>query len=119
MSFIEAIFYEKTDGTEPAKVFLLSLDIKMRAKMMRTITLLEDNGTRLREPHSKALGDGLFELRAKIGSNISRIIYFYVHGKKAILTNGFVKKSNETPPSETDLARSYRTDYLARSKNND
>ena len=37
MDEFEIIFYEKADGTEPAKDFLLSLDIKMRAKMFRTI----------------------------------------------------------------------------------
>lgn len=40
----EVIFYDKADGTEPAKDFILSLDKKMRAKMLRTISLLADNG---------------------------------------------------------------------------
>ena len=44
----EVIFYDKTDGTEPAKDFILSLDKKMRAKMLRTISLLADNGPDLR-----------------------------------------------------------------------
>ena len=59
----EVIFYDKADGTEPAKDFILSLDKKMRAKMLRTISLLADNGPDLREPCSKPLGDGIFELR--------------------------------------------------------
>mgnify|MGYP003248924959 CR=1 FL=1 len=62
----EVIFYDKADGTEPAKDFILSLDKKMRAKMLRTISLLADNGPDLREPCSKPLGDGIFELRAKV-----------------------------------------------------
>lgn len=48
----EVIFYDKADGTEPAKDFILSLDKKMRAKMLRTISLLADNGPDLREPCS-------------------------------------------------------------------
>ena len=40
MQEFEIIFYDKEDGTEPAKEFLLSLDIKMRAKMLRTIEML-------------------------------------------------------------------------------
>lgn len=39
MENYEIIFYDKPDGTEPAKEFLLSLDHKMRAKMLRTIDL--------------------------------------------------------------------------------
>lgn len=34
---------------------------------MRLILLLEQNGNELREPYSKSLGDGIFELRAKQG----------------------------------------------------
>lgn len=36
----EAIFYQKEDGTEPAKEFLLGLDKPMRAKMLRAIVML-------------------------------------------------------------------------------
>ena len=43
MANYEVIFYEKADGTEPAKEFLLSLDPKMRAKMFKTIDLLAEN----------------------------------------------------------------------------
>jgi len=32
----------------------------------------------LREPYSKHLDDGIFELRAKVGSDISRVMYFFV-----------------------------------------
>lgn len=55
MGKFEVIFYDKADGTEPAKDFLLSLDLKMRAKMLRTIELLQNNGSELREPYSKPL----------------------------------------------------------------
>ncbi len=120
MRKIEVVFYEKEDGCEPAKEFLLSLDKKMRAKMLRTIELLENNGTDLREPYSKALSDGIFELRAKVGSDISRVLYFFMVGKKVILTNGFIKKTQKTPSNEIEKAKRYRADYLQREEyNND
>ncbi|MCD8047662.1 MAG: type II toxin-antitoxin system RelE/ParE family toxin, partial [Clostridiales bacterium] len=77
MGRITVVFYEAPDGTEPAKDFLDSLDVKMRAKMVRTIGLLRENGGELREPASKPLGDGIFELRAQMGNNISRVLYFF------------------------------------------
>lgn len=117
MQAYDIIFYELSDGTEPAKEFLLGLDIKMRAKMFRTIDLLAQNGNDLREPYSKALEDGIFELRAKVGSDISRVLYFFVIGKRIVLTNGFIKKSQKTPKSEKDKAKRYRADYLAREEN--
>ena len=113
----EVIFYDKADGTEPAKDFILSMDKKMRAKMLRTISLLADNGPDLREPCSKPLGDSIFELRAKVGSDISRVLYFFIVGRRVILTNGFIKKTQKTPPAELERAKRYRADYLGREKN--
>ena len=114
MQEFEIFFYDKPDGTEPVKEFLDSLDVKMRAKMLRTIGLLEANGTELREPYSKSLEDGIFELRAKVSSDISRVLYFFVVGRKIILTNGFIKKTQRTPAAEIEKAKRYRKEYLSR-----
>lgn len=111
---IDVDFYELPDGTEPVRDFLDSLDSKMRAKMFREIDLLVNNGPELRLPHSRHIEDGVFELRAKQGSDISRVMYFFFVGQKAILTNGFVKKTDKIPKNEIDLAKKYRKDYLER-----
>lgn len=107
-------YYELEDGTRPAEDFILSLDLKMRAKIFAALELLEIKGPGLREPFSKSLEDGIFEVRAKQGSDISRVLYFFVVGRKVILTNGFVKKTQKTPPRELDRAKRYRADYLRR-----
>lgn len=104
-------YYEKADGSRPAEDFILSQDAKMQAKIFATLELLEIKGPGLREPFSKPLGDGIFEVRAKQGSDISRVLYFFVVGRKVILTNGFVKKTQKTPSREIDRARRYRADY--------
>ena len=109
-------YYEKEDGTFPAEEFILSLDSKMQAKMFRELDLLETFGNQLREPHSKPLEDGIYEIRAKVASDITRVLYFFVVNKKIILTNGFVKKTQKTPDNEIALARKYRKDYLERNK---
>lgn len=114
MQGFEVIFYDKDDGTEPAKDFILSLDKKMRAKILLSVDLLANNGYLLREPHSKHLDDGIFELRAKVGSDISRVLYFFFVGRKAVLTNGFIKKTNKTPLSEIKRAMKYRAEFLSR-----
>jgi len=113
-SEFEIKFYDKADGTEPAKDFILELPPKMMAKVLRLINMLENNGSELREPYSKHLIDGIYELRAQIGSDISRVLYFFVVGRKAILTHGFIKKSQKTPPPEVDRAKKYRAEYLSR-----
>lgn len=107
-------FYDRADGTTPVEEFLDSLNPKMLAKVLKTIDLLEQNGPMLREPYSKFLRDGIFELRTKQGSDITRILYFFIVGKKIILTNGFVKKTQKTPGIELEIAKRYKSDYERR-----
>ncbi len=114
MQRFEVEYFEKEDGTYPAEEFILSQDVKMRAKLFRLLELLEEKGNTLREPYSKSLDDGIFEIRAKQGNNITRVLYFFYIGNKIILTNGFVKKSPKTPPSEIALAKKYRAEYEKR-----
>ena len=118
---ISVEFYNLPDGSEPAKEFLKSLDPKMKAKMFRTIELLETNGRDLRMPYSEFLDDGIFELRAKVSSNITRVLYFFYVGNRAILTNGFIKKTQKTRKEELAKAKKYKADFIQRQKesNND
>lgn len=114
MGNFEVEYFMKTDGTYPAEEFILAQDIKMRAKLFRVLELLELKGPELREPYSKPLEDGIFEVRAKQGNNITRVLYFFVVGRKIILTNGFVKKTQKTPASVIETAKKYRTEYERR-----
>ncbi len=88
MPRFEVDFYEKENGEQPAKEFMLSLDKKLRAKLADTIMILQDNGYELREPYSKHISEGIFELRAKQGSDITRVMYFFYVDRHIILTNG-------------------------------
>ena len=108
---MEIVFYKFADGTCPVKDFIRSLDVKMKAKTLKTIELLENSGTALREPYSKNLGNGVFELRIKQGSDITRVLYFFYVGNKAVLTNGFTKKTNKTPREQIELCQKYKSDY--------
>ena len=107
-------FYDLVDGTKPAQDFIEGLPPKMMAKVLRSVHMLRLNGSELREPYSKHLDDGIFEVRAKVGTDISRVLYFFMVGRKAILTHGFIKKTQKTPLSEINLAKKYRDEYLNR-----
>ena len=76
------------------------------------IDILEQYGNQLREPYSKSLDNGIFELRAKVGLDISRVLYFFYYEGRIILTNVFVKKTQKTPQNEISLAKKYRRDFL-------
>lgn len=108
MQEYEIEFYDKADGSEPAKEFILSLDKKMQAKVLRTVALLREEGPFLREPYSKALDDGIFEIRTKFGSDITRVLYFFVVGKKVILTMDLSKR-----PRKHLLQRSHWQNNIA------
>lgn len=110
----EVEFYEKANGDIPVENFLNSLDIKMRNKILMILNVLQEKGNQLREPYSKHLEDGIFEVRGKIGNDISRVLYFFYINEKIILTNGFIKKTQKTPKKEIDLAKKYRKEYIER-----
>lgn len=112
----EIFYYQKIDETRPAEEYFLSEDIKIQAKIARNLMVLKEFGNTLREPLSKELEDGIFELRTQVGNDISRILYFFVIGKNIILTNGFRKKTEKTPKEELDLAKQYKKDYFERIK---
>ena len=114
MSKFEVDFYKKTDGSKPVGAFIKSLNIKLKAKVVSNLHLLEEYGNLAREPLSKELEDGIFELRTIEGSDIVRILYFFDKGKIIIATNGFVKKKQKTPRSEIELAKNRRADYHRR-----
>lgn len=111
--------YVKENGEVPVEEFLESLDIKQRAKMFGMIELLQEKGNRLREPYSKYLDDGIFELRCIFGNNTTRVLYFFYTGGFIILTNGFVKKTQKTPVEELRLAKDRRADFIERVKNHE
>lgn len=117
MDEFQVIFYDAPNGTQPAREFLYGLDKKMRAKMSQALAILQQYGVETRLPYSEHLGDGIFELRAKQGSDVSRVLYFFFIGKRIILTNGFMKKTQKTPPREIALAKKYRSEYLSRKEN--
>jgi protein of hypothetical function DUF891 len=107
-------FYEKENGEIPVINFIDSLEPKMGAKVLSLIEILEEKGNQLRLPYSECLEDGIFELRCKFGSDITRTLYFFYEGANIILTNGFVKKTQKTPAQEIKLAKLRRDDYLSR-----
>jgi phage-related protein len=91
---------------DSAVEFVQGLDVKMRAKVFRTIGLFEQFGPQLPSPHAKALTGcgGLKELRVKLGSNIIRLFYFHHAGRMYVVTSGYVKKTQKTNQREIKRA---------------
>lgn len=75
----------------------------IRAKMAKLIGKLEDRANLLREPDSKPMGNGLFEIRTQ-GTDIARGLYVFQKGREIFLLSFFVKKSMKTPKAEINMA---------------
>ena len=73
MRKFDVIAYTKSNGTIPINEFLYTLSEKMRAKALRELDLLVDYGNELREPYTKHIDDGIFELRIKLGLSLIHI----------------------------------------------
>lgn len=82
-----------------------SWPVDVLADYARLVELLAEHGTSLRLPHSRAFGDGLFELRPKGRSGIGRAFYCFLVGKRVIVLHAFIKKTQQTPERELKLAR--------------
>lgn len=111
------IFYKLSNGTIPVLEFLNSIkNKKLKAKAYRDIEILKEFGTQIREPLSKQIEQGLFELRIQQSNDIARIFYFFIKNGNIIITNGFIKKTMKTPKSEIAIALKYKADYERRNQ---
>lgn len=61
-------------------------------------------GPNIGEPHTKAFGDGLFELRLKGAEGIARVFFCTLVGKRIVMLHSYIKKSERTPTREREVA---------------
>ena len=66
-----------------------------------------------RPPLSKALGDGLLELR-HVGKLNTRVLWFFVQGRRIVAVHGIRNKGQSIPARDLATARARRTDWLER-----
>lgn len=88
---------------DEAEAELKGLPVAVRVKFDRLVEKLEADPRSLREPHTKPLGGGLYELRT-MGGDISRGLWVYQAGQKIYMLRIFIKKSQKTPPAEIETA---------------
>lgn len=83
---------------------ILAMPEKIQARMLRLLETMEKHGANLGEPHTKPLGKGLFEIRAKASEGIARGLFCYLKGKQIYILHAFVKKTQKLPKQELQLA---------------
>ena len=79
--------------------------VDLLADYARLVELLMVHGPNLRMPHSRTMGDGLFELRPHGRSGIGRALYCFLVGRRVVVLHALVKKTAQTPGKDLKLAR--------------
>jgi len=102
----EVLFYEAADGECPTQEFLDGLVPKVRGKVAKWLELLGQEGPDLPRPYADVVRGKIRELRVSFGGTHHRFLYFF-HGKRIVVTHGFVKKTAAIP--EGEIARAERT----------
>ncbi|HBU07393.1 MAG TPA: type II toxin-antitoxin system RelE/ParE family toxin [Candidatus Magasanikbacteria bacterium] len=108
------VFYYKnsSNGKQPAREFIFSLDKKVRAKVFKYLEYLRLNNGYLDEPYSRHIKNKIRELRVDFAKEHHRIFYFTFINKKIILLNGFTKRTTKTPENEIEKAIQYYFDII-------
>lgn len=104
----EIRYYQDSSGKHPVEEFLIELkriNYPLAAQTFKGIEKLRNRAYH-KEPLSKHLEIGLWELRIQAGNNILRIIYTFTQGQLIILLHIFIKKQQKTPKNELEIARS-------------
>lgn len=91
--------------SESVQARILALPAGLLARYLRYSDRMEVYGPDLGMPHTRAMGDGLFELRLRATEGIARVFFCTVVGRKIVILHQFIKKADKTPPRELAVAR--------------
>jgi phage-related protein len=108
-------FYESDAGLCPVRDFLDELkadDPDDFAAVVAGLAKLR-NRQYHREPLSKALREGLFELR-HVGKLNTRVLWFFARGRRIIAVHGIRNKGRSIPIRDLETARSRMREWLLR-----
>ena len=99
------VFYREESSRVPIENWLMDLPRRHYGKCLSSIRRLRRAGHRLRHPHTHILQDGIYELRPRYGKLRYRILYFWHGTGTAVISHGFVKKTDKVPQREIERAR--------------
>ena len=94
--------------SESVRLAVDKLPLTIRAKYAGYVLRMQQHGANLGMPHTRAMGDGLFELRIKGAEGIARVFYCVVVDKRIVMLHSFIKKIQATPARELDIARRHK-----------
>ena len=109
------LFFQDANGAAPVWEWLKNLrtrNPRAYAKCVVRIRRLVELGHELRRPEADLLRDGIYELRARLGTVNYRILYFF-HGRNVAVLAHAITKENEIPAVEIKRALERKRTFLA------
>ena len=97
--------YKISYYTDDVEMQVLALPETLLARYLYLTDRMVASGPNLGEPHTKALGDGLLEIRLKGAEGIARVMYCTLVGRRIVMLHSFIKKSDKIPAPDMALAR--------------
>jgi len=90
---------------ERVRAALLKWPETLKAKLARILELIKEQGGNIGMPLTRAMGDGLFEIRVKGKDGIGRVFFAYIRQQEIVILHSFIKKQQETPQKELQTAK--------------
>ena len=84
---------------------ILALPTTLAARYVVLTRRMVAVGPHLGEPHTEAIGGGLFELRLKGSEGIARVFFCTLVGRRIVMLHSYVKKTQKAPDRHLSLAR--------------
>lgn len=78
---------------------------RIAASYARITDRIIENGPNLGMPYTEAMGEGLFEIRARGVEGIGRAFFCTLVGRRIVILHSFIKKTQKTPKKELEIAR--------------
>ena len=91
--------------SEAVRTDILGWPVGIAASFTAIAVRMVEHGPNLGLPHTRAMGDGLFEVRARGPEGVGRAFFCTRVGQRIVILHGFIKKLQATPKIELQMAR--------------
>jgi len=106
---LNVVFFKTDAGNEPVREWLKSLPREERHAIGEDLLTVQ-HAWPVGRPLVDHLGDGLWELRSRLPHRIARTLFMFA-ASEIVLLHGFIKKTQQTPAQELELARRRKRQY--------
>ena len=101
---IPAVFFTTEKDNEPVRDWLKSELTPAERKLVGQDIATVEFGWPIGMPTCRPLGDGLHEVRTNLPNRIVRVLFYVDARQRMVLLHGFIKKSQQTPPTDKAIA---------------